>query len=78
MSGAWLSTLQNIFKKIYVSGSSIAGEGLCKGHIEHEKQKHFPVFIIQITSVKLTFYQDIQWLFTFAKILVLFITWDTI
>lgn len=49
-----------------------------KDYFEHEKQKHFTVFIIQINSVNLTFYQDIQWFFTFAKILALFITSDII
>lgn len=27
----------------------------CNDHIEHEKQKHFLVFIIKITSVEVTF-----------------------
>lgn len=50
----------------------------CKDHREQDKYQHFPVFIIEITSVKLTFDQDSQWFFTFSKMLVLFIASDTI
>lgn len=49
--GAGLSNLQNNFKNLC---SSLAGEGLCKGHSGHKKEKHFLVSIIQITSGKLT------------------------
>lgn len=38
----------------------LLGKPPCEDYTEHEKQKCFPVFIIQIITVKLTFYQDIQ------------------
>lgn len=51
------------FKNFALVAPLLLAEPLCKDHIEHEKQKHFPVSAIQIISVSILPRYSVTFLF---------------